>query len=50
MKKIGVFEYNPRCIMSIGLMFDNMIINLFRNNALNQHMEVAPIPYQIYSK
>ena len=41
MKKLDIFDYYPICLMSSGLVFDDIILNLFRNKEVNQHMEVV---------
>ena len=33
-------EYNSVCLMSSGLRFDDIIMNIFKKKILNQHMEV----------
>ena len=35
LKQVGICDYNPICLMSSGLMFDEIIINIFRNKADN---------------
>ena len=40
LKQVSICYYNPRCLVSIGLMFDDIILNLSRNKEVNQHMEV----------
>ena len=39
--KQDICEYNPRCLMSCGLVLDYIKMNLFRNKAVNQHVEVV---------
>ena len=34
LKKKDIYDYDPRCIMSIGLMFDDIIMNIIRNKKL----------------
>ena len=42
-KQVDVCDYNTICFVSISLMFDEIIKNLFRNKSANQHMEVVDI-------
>ena len=41
LKKKYVCDYNPRCLMSIFLMFDEIIMNMIRNKELEFHVEVV---------
>ena len=36
-----ICDYNLRCIMSIGLIFDDIITNILRNKALECHVQVV---------
>ena len=39
LKQKDICDYDPRCIMSRGLMFDDIIMNIIRNNKLAHHIE-----------
>ena len=41
LKQKDICDYNSRCLMSSGLMFDEIIVNTFRNMALEFHMELV---------
>ena len=43
LKQKDICDYNPICLMSIGLMFYDKRMNLFRNKAVNWHVEVVDI-------
>ena len=32
MKQKDIFDYDPRCIISSGFMFDDIIMDIIRNN------------------
>ena len=40
LKQVDMCDYNPRCYISSGLVFDDIIVNQFRNKAVNPHVEV----------
>ena len=37
LKKKYICGYNPRCFVSSGLLFDNIIVNMIRNKELECH-------------
>ena len=39
LKKKDIYDYNPRCFVSSGLMFDEIIMKMIRNKALEYHKE-----------
>ena len=39
LNQIEVCDYNPRCFVSSGLMFDDIIMNMIGNKALEYHKE-----------
>ena len=39
LKQKDICDYNTRCLMSSGLMFDDIIMNMIRNKALEFHKE-----------
>ena len=39
MKQKDICDYDPRCIMYSGLMFDDIIMDIIRNNKLSHHSE-----------
>ena len=39
LKQKDIYDYNPLCLISSGLMFDDIIMNLIRNKALECPME-----------
>ena len=42
-KQVNICDYNPTCLMPSGLMFDEIMTNLFRNRIEKQHVEVVDI-------
>ena len=40
LKQKNICDFNPICIISSGLMFNNKIMNIFSNKAVNQRVEV----------
>ena len=41
LKQKDICDYNPRCLMSSGLMLDDIKMNLCRNKAVRQYVEVV---------
>ena len=39
LEKKDICDYDPRCIMSSGLVFDYIIMNIIRNKKLARHNE-----------
>ena len=39
LKQKDLCDYDPRCIMSSGVMFDDIIMNIIRNKKLARHNE-----------
>ena len=40
-KQKVICEHNTRCLMSSGFMFDDIIMDIFRNKALESHVKVV---------
>ena len=38
LKQNDIFDYSPRFLISSGLMFDDIIMNIFRNKVLECHV------------
>ena len=43
LKQKYICDYNPRCFMSSGFMFDDIIMNMIRNKSLKSHEEGVDI-------
>ena len=41
LKQKDKWDYNPICMMSSGLMFDDIIMNMIRNKVLEYHVAVV---------
>ena len=41
MKQNDICDYNPICLMSSCLIFDDIIMNIFSNKAVNQHVKLV---------
>ena len=41
LNQLGICYYKPRYLTSIGLMFDEIVMNIFRKKAVNQRVDVV---------
>ena len=47
LKQKDLFDYNPRCLMSSGMMYNAIIMNMIRNKKLECHEEEVDFFLQI---